>query len=110
MAQLSGFLSPPWETWMELLAPGFRLAQSWPLKTFRELTSGWKITRSIFLSVTLPDGTCSLSGQEDVAVSRMPAVSGLSLEDVAVIHWERGGESWGLGWDWEQNSPHCTMS
>lgn len=34
LAKRIGFLSPTWETWIELLAPSFSLAKNQPLQTF----------------------------------------------------------------------------
>lgn len=46
-----GFLPPMWDTWMELLVPGFGLAQSWMLYTSGELVSGQKVSLSLSLSL-----------------------------------------------------------
>lgn len=52
-AQIFELLSPMWETRMQFLAPGFRLAQPGLLLALRGWTSLWKISFSISLSPSL---------------------------------------------------------
>ena len=44
--------APMWKTWMMCMAPGFRLAQFWPLQSLEEWIIRWKIVLlSLLLSI-----------------------------------------------------------
>lgn len=52
MAQMIRFLSPPRETWIELLAPGFGLVQPQLLQAFGEV-SQWLGAMSLSVSLLI---------------------------------------------------------
>lgn len=53
MAEVAGSLGPTWESWSELLLPGFGLAQDWLLQAFRAHNRRWE--SSVPVHVCLSD-------------------------------------------------------
>lgn len=62
MAHMLRHLPPTSETWIEFLAPDSDPVQTWLLWTFRERSSGWKITFSslFFLCLRVSNKKCFL--------------------------------------------------